>query len=212
MDWFPEVLGNVMVAGDKETAAFEAVPVPVSVAVCGEFVALSAIDSVALSAPTIDGVNTTETVHEVDGGTEAPQLFVWLKSLAFVPVKLNTGETMPPVPLSLKVTVSGLDGVPSCVDGNVRAVGASAPVAVPWAPVPLRAAVTGEPDSLPAMEREAVSALTVDGVNFTLMLHVDPAATEVQVFVCEKSAAFVPVKLMAEGVKVAVPVFWTAIV
>jgi len=85
MDWFPEVLGNVMVAGDKETAAFEAVPVPVSVAVCGEFVALSAIDSVALSAPTIDGVNTTETVHEVDGGTEAPQLFVWLKSLAFVP-------------------------------------------------------------------------------------------------------------------------------
>ena len=56
------------------------------------------------------------------------------------------------------------------------------------------------------MLRFAERAPIARGVNVTLIVQLPPIATgEVQVFVCVKSVPFVPVKVIAETVRAAVP-------
>src|SRR5437867_6271041 len=52
------------------------VPVPVRLAVCGLFVALSVTVSVPLRVPVAAGVNVTLIVHVTPAATELPQLLV----------------------------------------------------------------------------------------------------------------------------------------
>jgi hypothetical protein len=110
-----------------------------------------------------------------------------VKSAAFAPVIVTAGETMPPdaVPLSESVSVRGLERLPSAVEGKVN-VGVSEAFATPCAPVPLSAAVcvTVAPvPPVPEIVSVALSAPTIEGVNVTLIVQDDPAATEVQLFV-----------------------------
>jgi hypothetical protein len=61
------------------------VPVPLSVAVCGEPLALSATDTVALKVAADAGLNVTVMVHNASAASVAPQVVVSEKSLGFVP-------------------------------------------------------------------------------------------------------------------------------
>jgi len=54
------------------------VPVPESVTVCGEFVALSVIEIVPGSDPFAVGLNDTVMVQLVPTCSSVPQLFIWL--------------------------------------------------------------------------------------------------------------------------------------
>ena len=62
------------------------VPVPVSATVCGELGSLSDTCSVADSADCVVGVKTTLIVQFPPAATDAPHVFVWLKSPPFAPV------------------------------------------------------------------------------------------------------------------------------
>ena len=64
----------------------EPVPVPVRVMVCGLPLALSVMLTEAVRVPAAAGVNVTLIVQLLFAATELPQVLVWLKSLAFVPV------------------------------------------------------------------------------------------------------------------------------
>ena len=57
-----------------------ATPVPLSVTVCGEPVALSVIVSVPVRLPAAVGVKVMEMVQPAFAATLVPQLFVWPKS------------------------------------------------------------------------------------------------------------------------------------
>src|SRR5437588_244022 len=62
-------------------------PVPVTLAVCGLLLALSATVNVALRAPVAVGVNVTSIEQLAPAARLAPQLFVCAKSPLLVPVK-----------------------------------------------------------------------------------------------------------------------------
>lgn len=63
------------VDGVTTNPPFSKAPVPLRVTVCGEPVALSVMESEALSAPPVAGVNTTESVQVAPVATDE-QLFV----------------------------------------------------------------------------------------------------------------------------------------
>jgi len=74
--------------------------------------------------------------------------------------------------------------------------------------VPLSETVCGEPGALSVMEMEALRVPIAEGVKVTWIVQLpDPAATVVQLFVCEKSAAFVPLIAIPLMLSVAVPGF-----
>ena len=87
-----------------------------------------------------------------------------------------------------------------------------------WAPVPLTATVWGLPLALSVTLTAALRVPVAVGVNFTPIVQLAPAATPLaQVFVCEKSPAFVPVSPMLVTFSAAVPVsvsvtLWAALV
>lgn len=76
---FTTWLGNVRLAGERVMAA-AVIPVPAKETVCGLPVALSVMVIVPVRAPATVGVKITEIVHVLAGATDAPQVFVWLKS------------------------------------------------------------------------------------------------------------------------------------
>jgi hypothetical protein len=80
-------------------------PVPVSAIVCGELVALSTTVRAAVSVPATDGVKVMERVQLAPAATLVPQVLVWLKLAAFVP--LRPMEVMASVaePVLVSVTV-----------------------------------------------------------------------------------------------------------
>ena len=65
-----------------------AIPVPVRLAVCGLFVALSVTVRVPVRVPPAVGVNVTLMVQVSPAATLAPQLFVCPKSPLLVPVNV----------------------------------------------------------------------------------------------------------------------------
>jgi hypothetical protein len=82
----PAVELNVSVPGVSEAAgAAGAVPVPFSVAVCGDPVALSVTDKVAEKLVTDEGVNVTEMPQLAPAASELAQVFVSANALAPAP-------------------------------------------------------------------------------------------------------------------------------
>src|SRR5271170_3514385 len=78
--WFPKA----MLAAER--LADGPLPVPVRATVCGLPVRLSAMLTEAVRVPATVGTKATEIVQLAATAREAPQVLVWIKSPAFVPV------------------------------------------------------------------------------------------------------------------------------
>jgi len=91
-----------------ETLASGAVPVPERLTVWGLPLALSVIDTEAVRLPLAEGVKVTLIVQFAPAGTELPQLLVWAKSLAFVPVSARLERVKAALPELIRVTVCAL--------------------------------------------------------------------------------------------------------
>jgi len=198
------VLGNA--SGFGLRVACGAVPVPVSVADCGDPVALSATEIAALKLPADPGVKVTVMVHVDPAASELPQLFVCPKLLAFVPVTEMLVMVSAAVPGFDSVMGKAVAAVPTSVLGKARGFGFS----VAWGavPVPVSVADCGDPVALSATEIAALRLPVDPGVNVTVMVHEDPAANELpQLLDCPKLLALVPVTEMLVMVSAAVPGF-----
>lgn len=115
--WFPKAtVAGVSCIEPPEPELPAATPVPSSATVCVEGDALSDITRLALRLYRADGVNTTLMAQEVFAATCVPQVLVWLKSLADVPVIVMpaTGMFNGPVPVLVRVTVAALEEDFSC--------------------------------------------------------------------------------------------------
>src|ERR1019366_2483215 len=81
-------------------------PVPVRETVCGLFVALAVLESVAVMAPVAVGVKVTLMVHEVWAASDVPQVLAEMaNALALVPVILSPEIVMAVLSLFFSVTV-----------------------------------------------------------------------------------------------------------
>jgi hypothetical protein len=148
-----------------------AVPVPLSVAVCGVPLALSITLTDALKLAAEAGVNVTAIVQVDPAASVEAQVVVWAKSAVFVPMTLT--------PEMDRVAVPGFDNVNVCaalvlptivlgkdtVDGVNTACGAG-PVA--WVPVPCRMMLCGLFGALLETAIEPVCAPVAVGVNVTI--------------------------------------------
>jgi len=89
-----------------------------------------------------------------------------------------------------------------------RLARAVVPVPAVCVPVPERLTVCGLPLALSVMLSEAVRLPLAEGVNFTLIVQLAPAATELpHVLVCAKLLALAPVSAMLVMLSVAPPLF-----
>jgi hypothetical protein len=175
-----------------------ATPVPVRETVCGLFVALSAIESVAVMAPVFKGVNVTLMVHEAWAAREVPQVVAEMaNALALVPVMVSPESVMAALSLFVSVTVfAALVLLTPCLP-KARVV----TEVVAWAtPVPVREIVCGLFVALSVTESFAVMAPVAAGVNVTLIVHEAWAASDVlQVFAEMANAlALIPVMVSPE--------------
>jgi hypothetical protein len=205
---FTVVLGKVRVLGASSACGVgTAVPVPLTVAVCGEPVALSATAIAAVNVATESGVKVTEMVQVAEAARVAPQVVDSAKSAGFAPAI--------EMPLMFSVALPGFDSVIvwaaevtfTVVLGNVSTLGVSTACGVGAAvPVPLRVTVWGEPVTLSATLTEAVKLATDAGVKVTEMVQVAAAASVApQVVVSAKSEGFAPVIDMPLMVSVPLP-------
>ena len=114
------------------------VPVPVRVLVCGEPVALSAKESVALKLPVAEGVKVMAMEQDAEATSASPQVFVPMaKSLALEPASVMPEIERVALPLLVRVNVLAALLVPlltlpkSAAAGVSAAMGAAGAVAVP---------------------------------------------------------------------------------
>jgi len=207
------VEAKVRLVGDSVTAGAAAAPVPVRAAVCGEPVALSAIERLAVRVPVAAGLNSTETVQVAAAASVVPHVVADLrKELASVPVMVSDVSVRVAVPEFLTVTTCAAVVEPTVVEAKVRLVGDNVTAgAAAAAPVPVRAAVCGEPVALSAIVRLAVRVPVAAGLNSTETVQVAAAARVVPQVVADlrKELASVPVMVSEVRVAVAVPVFLT---
>src|SRR5258708_289257 len=119
--------GKAIDAGVSETTGADpAAPVPLRITACGEPVALSAIESEALKAPVVTGLNSTDTVHVAATASVVPQVVADLMNeVAFVPLMVSEVRFSVAVPEFLMVTTCATVVEPTGVDANVREVGVS---------------------------------------------------------------------------------------
>ena len=101
------VFGKAIDAGVSVTVGVEAAtPVPVSFTVCGEPVALSATERLAVRAPVTVGLNSTETVQLAPAARVAPQVVADFRNeVALVPVMVSDVRVTADVPVFFTVTV-----------------------------------------------------------------------------------------------------------
>ena len=119
------VEAKVRLVGVRVTAGAAAAPVPVRLTVCGEPVALSAIDSEAVNAPVAAGLNSTEIVQLAAAAKEVVQVFAEMrKDVAFVPsAAVSDVSVSAAVPEFFIVTTCAAVVMPTVVDAKVRLVG-----------------------------------------------------------------------------------------
>ena len=90
---------------EGETLAPGAVPVPLRLALWGLPLALSVMLSEAARLPLAEGVKVTLMVQLPPAATELPQVLVWAKSLALVPVTVTLVIVNVALPVLVRVTV-----------------------------------------------------------------------------------------------------------
>jgi len=88
-----------------ERLARAAVPVPERLTVCGLPLALSVMLTEAVRLPLAEGLNVTLIVQLLPAATELPQVLVWAKSLALVPVSARLVMLKAALPVLPKVRV-----------------------------------------------------------------------------------------------------------
>lgn len=118
-------VGKAMEAGVSETAgANAAVPVPVRVTNCGEPGALSAMDSAALSAPVVAGLNSIDTEQVAEAASVVPQVVADLMNdVALVPLMASDVRFSGAVPEFLMLTTCAAVVEPTVVGVNVKEAG-----------------------------------------------------------------------------------------
>ncbi len=94
---------SVVALSCREGAA--ATPVPLRAIVCGEPAALSTMLMLALKLPPADGAKLTERLHVAPAATVVPQVLVWLKLDALMPVGAIELIDRAAVPVLLRVTL-----------------------------------------------------------------------------------------------------------
>jgi len=77
---------KVRLLGEGVAFGPEMSPVPLKLIVCGLPAALSVMVTEAVRGPLWDGLKVTVMVQLAPSGRPVPQVLVWLKSVAFVPV------------------------------------------------------------------------------------------------------------------------------
>lgn len=120
------VVGNVRLVGLRTAlGTCGAVPVPLSVAVCGVFAALSATEMVAEKLAAEAGVKVAEMLQVAPAARVPVQLVVYAKSVGLAPEMV--------MPVIVRVALPGFDSVidcavevlPTVVPGKTRLVGLS---------------------------------------------------------------------------------------
>jgi hypothetical protein len=170
----------------------------------------------AVRVPLAVGVKVTLIVHLAPAATELPQVLVWAKSPAVVPVIVILAMLRAALPVLLRVAVWAALVVLTDWRAKVRLVGER--LAAGAVPVPERATVWGLPLALSLMLTQAVRVPLAVGVKVTLIVPLAPAATELpQVLVWAKSPASVPVTDSLVISKTPLPTFptvtvWAALV
>ena len=96
-------LAKVRLVGERLTAG--AVPVPVRLTLWGLPVALSVRVTAAVRVPLAVGVKVTLIVQLAPAATLEPQVLVWAKSLALVPVSAMLGTLKAALPVLFSVMV-----------------------------------------------------------------------------------------------------------
>jgi hypothetical protein len=189
------------------TTYVPALPTPVIVADCGDPAALSATEIAAVRVAAVPGVKVTMMVQLAPAASVAPQLLVSPKLLALAPVTEMLLMASGVLPGFDNVTGSGVAGVLMVVLGKLSGLGLSTACGISGGvPVPVRTAECGEPEALSATEIAAVSAVAEAGVKVTVMVQLDPAASDApQLLVSPKLLALVPVTEMLVIVSGAVP-------
>jgi hypothetical protein len=174
-----------------------AVPVPVSVTLCGELVAESVRFKLAVREdPSATGAKVTVMVQVPGAARVLPQVvLVTEKSLLLAPVIVVAVMVKLPFPVLLKVKGSeALDPTATLV---VKVSGEGDRPTIGPVPVPVKVTLCTVPATsllLSVRLKVAVRVPVPVGVNVTLMLQLFPAATEVpQLLLWTKSPAFVPV-------------------
>jgi hypothetical protein len=171
---------NDKLAGLKVTLA-DPDPVPDKLTDCGVVGSESAIFIVALLDPALAGSNDTVTLQLPFPGICVPQLLVWLKSPALLPLKVKLVTAivalLPFWMVRFWVLVLPTFTVPKLSDEGLRVNAVN--------PVPDRETVCGLPAALSATLTVAVREPIASGVNVTLIVQLDPCARELgQLFVC----------------------------
>ena len=90
---------------DGERLATATVPVPVRFTLCGLPLALSVRVTFAVRVPLAAGVKVTLIVQLAPAATLEPQLLVWAKSLALVPVTARLEMFKAALPVLFRVMV-----------------------------------------------------------------------------------------------------------
>jgi hypothetical protein len=183
-----------------------AVAVPVNVTVCGELAALSVMLKVAEKLPAAVGVKMIWAEQDWPlVSSLPPQVLVWVKRLALVPVLLITTICSMPLPELVMVTGSVLVE-PTCVEGKLNEVAESFAIG-PATAVPVSATVCGEFPALSVTFRVAENEPAAVGVKVTWAVHDLPGAIGLppQLLVWLNRLALVPVWLIALTLRVAVP-------
>lgn len=166
-------------------------PVPLSVTVCGLPVALSVIVSVPVLAPAAVGLKKTPMAQLAPGARVLPQVLSEPKSPGLAATLLIVNGV---AALFVTVTLCGNPVVPTYWLENVIVEGDTPTMPLP---LPASAIACGLPGASSTMFTAAFRAPIAAGVNVTLIEQLAPAARlEPQLFVCEKSEAFVPATLI----------------
>jgi hypothetical protein len=143
-----------------KSVARGALPVPSRVAVWGESAALSATEIVAVKLPAVAGVKVAEMVQVEPAASDVPQAVpevMMAKSAVLAPVRVMPVMVSGAFPVLESVVAIAVANEPAMVAGKVRVVGERLATGIGAAvPVPLRAAVWGEPVALSATDMEAV--------------------------------------------------------
>ena len=165
---------------EKSAAGGGAVATPVNELVCGEPVALSVTESVAVSVPAAVGSKVTEMVQEEPAASAPPQVFVAAKAALLVPVKLMLAIASGALPVLVSVAVCAVLFVPVSMEPKSRVEGVSvAAGAAAAVPVPVRVLVCGEPFALSETLRVAVAEPAAVGEKVTETVHEELAASDV---------------------------------
>jgi hypothetical protein len=171
------IAGNDSLVADNLTS----VPKPLTAIDCGLPLASSLISTEALRVPAAVGWKVTLIPQCAPAATELPHVFVCVKSDGFAPPNEIPVMVRVAVPVLANVTVVALVLWPrSTAPENVTLEGDNctcAPLLV--APVPVRLIVSGLPAALSAMVTVPVRVPVVVGWKVTLIVQLEPAATEV---------------------------------